>query len=114
MLSKKQLNIALVTLAMAVPGISMASAQYHSVDGEIGYKEFPSHVKPSNLQRSDVIQELEKSRADGSLVALSRGNALQNTKDQAQGSSLTREQVRAEAIRSGQRQSNASFVDGER
>jgi hypothetical protein len=95
----KNLNIVLIAMALSVPGISFANTQYHLVDGEAGYKEFPGHVKPS---------------ADGSLAALSRGNALQNTKDQAKGSTLTREQVRAEAMRPGQRNSNASSINGEK
>ncbi|RLJ40029.1 DUF4148 domain-containing protein [Acidovorax sp. 106] len=110
----KNLNIVLIAMALSVPGISFANTQYHLVDGEAGYKEFPGHVKPSGLERSDVIRELQKSRADGSLAALSRGNALQNTRDQAKGSTLTREQVRAEAMRPGQRNSNASSIDGEK
>lgn len=113
MRSLKTLNIALITMALTVPGIALANTQYHLVDGEAGYKEFPGHVKPSGLERADVIKELERSRADGSLAALSRGNALQNTKNTAKGAALTREQVRAEALRPGQRNSNASTINGE-
>ena len=60
--------------ALALPAISSASSVWHPVNSEAGYSYHPDHAT-TDTSRADVVQELERSQADGSWYYLQRANA---------------------------------------
>lgn len=93
--TRNALLLSLAALAIAAPGLASASSVYHAAGGEVGYTTHPDHLQAGSRQRSEVLQEINAARQDGSLALLSRGIALPQ---QASGPARTREQVRQEYL----------------
>lgn len=67
--------LAASAIAFAAPTLSLATSEFHSIDGEVGYVQYPGHVQ-SLKSKAEVRAQLEVARKDGSLTALQRGFAL--------------------------------------
>lgn len=86
--ARQSLLLSLAAIAIAAPGLSSASSLYHPAGGE-GFTMHPDHVKSAKT-RSEVLQEVEVARENGSLARYQRGTPVQAKMD---GLGKTRDQV---------------------
>lgn len=54
-----------VAAAVLSPVAAFAETEFHPANGEIGYVQFPSHAKPSNVSRDQVAGEVTMARKEG-------------------------------------------------
>ena len=68
----KTLTVSALAIFLATPGLVSATSLWHESNGEGGATFHPDHIK-STQTRTEVVQELEAARNDGSLWYLRRG-----------------------------------------
>jgi hypothetical protein len=67
-------TVAVIT-AVALPGLSQATALYHAAGGEAGFTYHPDHAK-NGKTRAEVLAELDAARKDGTLALMQRNAPL--------------------------------------
>ena len=71
----KHASLPLVVLAMTLPVLAQANAQYHPAVGEVGFTEHADHWS-STKTRAQVVAEVEAARKDGTLTLMQRNVPL--------------------------------------
>lgn len=107
---RKHASLPLVVLAMTLPVLAQANAQYHPAVGEVGFTEHADHWS-STKTRAQVVAEVEAARMDGTLALMMRGLPLPA---KATGPAKTRQQVIAEMLNESpeQRRARAELLTG--
>jgi hypothetical protein len=91
---RKHASLPLVVLAMTLPVLAQANAQYHPAVGEVGFTEHADHWS-STKTRAQVVAEVEAARKDGTLTLMQRNVPLPA---KATSPAKTRQQVVAEML----------------
>ena len=91
---RKSILLSVAAVAIAVPGLSLASSLYHYAGGDASFTIHPDHVKGTTT-RAEVLQEVDVARKNGYLQHLQAGWSVPV---KATGPGKTREQVRQELL----------------
>ena len=94
MCTHRLVTLAAAALVLSAPGLASATSLWHDANGEVGATFHPDHIK-STKTRTEVLQELDAARKDGSLWYLQQGLPVPTKAD---GLGRTRAEVQREVL----------------